>query len=334
MKKLLVVGVIVLFLGMSISSSGFNLEQQSTVDVITVDDEGDGDYTSIKEALNNSNPSDTIEVYSGIYYEQDIIISKEGITLIGISHELGVGNDTDKPFIYGNSSDVLEIMADGVTIKNFCIDNTGERFHSIITLSGADNCLIANNTLMNTSSNGITCIHSDESQFIYNNISHVLVGIYTENSQVTISKNIINDSRDGIYIRWSLYNSISSNKITNCRRYAIYFQGSLFNMVSNNHIENNRHAIYLEEFSGHNVFNKNNFINNTADVKLYSYIFFGNNQWINNYWSNWSGIRPKVIQGQLIILAIPIFFLGLLQIPIRWFNFDWHPASEPYDIEV
>jgi hypothetical protein len=39
-----------------------------------VDDEpGDADFISIKEAVNSSNPGDTIEVYSGIYYEEGIL---------------------------------------------------------------------------------------------------------------------------------------------------------------------------------------------------------------------------------------------------------------------
>ena len=42
---------------------------------ITVDDEpGDADYTSLKEAINNANTGDTIEVYSGIYIEDEISI--------------------------------------------------------------------------------------------------------------------------------------------------------------------------------------------------------------------------------------------------------------------
>ena len=102
MRKVVVIGVILLFNGMSISSStGFNLEEQSNGDVITVDNEGDGDYTSIKQALNNSNPGDTIEVYSGTYPEQEIRIVNDNIKLLGISHELGEGDDSENLLLTG-----------------------------------------------------------------------------------------------------------------------------------------------------------------------------------------------------------------------------------------
>jgi len=100
MRKIITLGIMLLFLGMTISSTGFNLEKQFTTDVITVDNEGDGDYTSIKQALNNANPGDIIEVYSGTYYERNITVQTERVTFQGVAYELGSGNDTGKPFIH------------------------------------------------------------------------------------------------------------------------------------------------------------------------------------------------------------------------------------------
>ena len=83
---------------MSITPSVANdIVQESSIPisdkaVIIVDDEGDGDYTSIKEAVNNTNPGGTIEVYSGTYYECGIEIYTENITLRGIPYELGNGS--------------------------------------------------------------------------------------------------------------------------------------------------------------------------------------------------------------------------------------------------
>ena len=67
--------------------------------MIIVDDEGDGDYISIKEAVNYSKSGDIIKVYSGVYYEEEIVITTEDITLRGIPYELGVGDDLGKPVI-------------------------------------------------------------------------------------------------------------------------------------------------------------------------------------------------------------------------------------------
>ena len=64
MKKLLVVTVILLLIILSVIHPV--VSRPSIGNIITVDNEGDGDYTSIKEAVNNANPGDTIEVYSGL----------------------------------------------------------------------------------------------------------------------------------------------------------------------------------------------------------------------------------------------------------------------------
>ena len=64
-RKALAVGIIVLFIFSSFTKMAFGQTNEDG-NIIIVDDEGDSDYTSIKEAVNNVNPSDTIEVYSGI----------------------------------------------------------------------------------------------------------------------------------------------------------------------------------------------------------------------------------------------------------------------------
>jgi hypothetical protein len=64
-RKGLVVGIIVLFIFSAFTKMVFGQTNEDG-NIIIVDDEGDGDYTSIKEVVNHANPSDTIEVYSGI----------------------------------------------------------------------------------------------------------------------------------------------------------------------------------------------------------------------------------------------------------------------------
>jgi hypothetical protein len=139
LRKGLVVAVILLFISVAVAPNIFalNIEHQSRGTTIIVDDEGDGDYTSIKEAVNYSSPGDTIEVYSGIYREEGIRIEKDNITLIGIEHELGEGNDTGKPFIKpdGNAT-VIVVNASHVIISNFRIEKLARGF--CIHL-GADN---------------------------------------------------------------------------------------------------------------------------------------------------------------------------------------------------
>ncbi len=47
--------------------------------------------------------------------------------------------------------------------------------------------------------------------------------------------------------------------------------------------------------------------------------FFTRNTWDANYWDDWIGLKS------------PLFKMMPRYIPLG-FNFDWHPASEPYDI--
>jgi len=112
LSKTLVVGVIVLFLSVAITPMSLGIkivsdrlevkEAKSSIDeedsrtVIIVDDEGDGDYTSIQDAIGNATSGDIIEVYSGIYHEKKILITTEDIILKGIPYELGAGNDLAK----------------------------------------------------------------------------------------------------------------------------------------------------------------------------------------------------------------------------------------------
>ena len=50
-------------------------------DTIIVDINGTGEYISIQEAINNSDPEDTVMVKAGTYYES-LVINKK-ITLLG-----------------------------------------------------------------------------------------------------------------------------------------------------------------------------------------------------------------------------------------------------------
>ena len=124
-KILIAVGITFLFLGTCITPSvaidnvRYASIPISDKTVITVDDEGDGDYNSIKDALRFAYPGVTIEVYSGTYYENNINIGLRGLTLKGMPYELGSGNDTGKPVVTSeiNSFDyILRMWGDNVTV--------------------------------------------------------------------------------------------------------------------------------------------------------------------------------------------------------------------------
>ncbi|UCF49493.1 MAG: right-handed parallel beta-helix repeat-containing protein [Thermoplasmatales archaeon] len=292
--------------------------------VIIVDDEGDGDYTSIKEALNNSNPGDTIEVYSGTYDEHTIVIETDNIALEGISYELGNGSDTGKPFIYGPGTDqysLIAIKADGVTINGFRIENNNGGNVCITLYHNASKCIISNNDIAHTSS-ALIWVFGSDNKILNNNISHSVIrqGIVLRDpcSNCIVSGNVISDAVTGILLWDSNNHIISGNKIMRCSRFGIDVAGSN-NKIIGNHLENNSIGIQIYEFFI--SVKRNNFINNEVHAQfIYGIPLFQRftNIWFGNYWDK-PRLFPYPIRGGLFI------FIPTIQ-------FDWFPAKEPYDI--
>ena len=74
-----------------------------------------GSYTSLVEALDEANPGDTLDIYSG-NYDGPLTINKS-VTLVG----------HDWPVIDGrNQGNVIKIEAPNVTIRGFVIQNSGD----------------------------------------------------------------------------------------------------------------------------------------------------------------------------------------------------------------
>ena len=104
MKRILAIGIILLFIGMSISSStGFNAVEQSITPLngktLYVGGSGPGNYTYIQLAINDASNGDTVFVYNGMYYE-NVIVDKS-INLIGEDRNTTVidGNYSYEPGI-------------------------------------------------------------------------------------------------------------------------------------------------------------------------------------------------------------------------------------------
>jgi len=328
LNKLIVIGILFLFVCISVYPiSGFNLEQSSG-NIITVDNEGDGDFTSIKQALNNANQGDSIEVYSGTYYEHDIDVMKEGITLQGISHELGNGNDTGKPFVDGEGNNVVFLVyAINVTIDNFHIENeAGVAGSNIALAQSANGCTLSNNDLANTVMSSIW-VESSNNKIFNNNISHSTmrngIGFYMTSRYNFVSGNNISNVEDGIKLWSSNNNTVTGNKVSNCTRFGIEV-ASDGNYIEGNSIEYNKNGIHMYGADYNSILN-NNLMNNDVNVR---YIFeipglikmIRSNRFDGNYWDDWIGIGPKLIWGLVWLIGIPVF------------DIDWHPVRKPYDI--
>lgn len=307
-------------------ATGQFLEQQKVVsrNIITVDDEpGDADYTSIKEALNHSSPGDIIEVYSGTYKEHGLNITNKGISLIGISHELGNGNDTGKPFINGQGlADVIDIKASNITITGFRMENRGPGLHDMILIPyNTDGCMISNNTLCYSEYSILEC-YSNDTNIINNTIKYagMRYGIELYKwSNTFVSHNIIDHCPTGIDFNGGSFCTIVGNRISNCSICGIDIAG-YGNTCQFNTIENNSYGLHIYA-SILNHIKQNNFINNKQQAGFYQSLgFTGRNRFIQNYWN-----RPR-------LLPYPI--IGTVFLIVPWVLFDWRPALQPYNITL
>jgi len=275
--------------------------------ILYVGGSGDGNYTKIQDAINDSSDGDTVFVYaySSPYYE--CVKVNKSIFLIG--------EDKDTTVIDGSYSgyigDVVYVSADGVTVSGFTIQNSGDEPYD----AGID-------------------IQSNSNTITDNTISNNRNGIVLEDSSknTITGNNITSNNNDGLIIRGSNRNTISGNTINsnNGNGITICLMGkyppgiripSKFNTITGNTISlNNRYGIRIYN-SGGNTILKNNFIDNERDA------FFDDsflNQWKQNYWN-----RPRILP-YFIFGEIWIEIFG--DIEIRWINIDWNPAQEPYDI--
>jgi len=357
-KKGLVIAVIVLFISMSIiPSSAFDNVKKSSIptsykSIIIVDDEGDGDYTSIIDAVNNSNPGDVIEVYSGTYLEGEILMDTQEITLKGISYELGGGNDTGSPLIVRKGfMQIIKVLADNITISGFTMqdNNSGRKAlyqGDFIDVYSVNGCLISNNTIQNGTnfSDGINCLKTNNVQIIDNIINNMdLSGIdFKECNNASIFGNIVSNSEYGIFIESSEVINVTKNKINGCD-IGIALSKSHSNTIYLNNLENNYFGVNLE-LSTKNIIKHNNFINNSWDavwdaVKVVIIQRWNSfrNSWIENYWDDWIKIGPKIIPG-FIFLVIAVIPGGEIQLPIAiplpLFQLDRRPVKKPYDIPM
>jgi len=311
MKRLLAIGVIFLFLGMSISSSGFNLEQQSTIttldgNILYVGGNGPNNYTKIQDAINDSSCGDGVYVYNGTYYENVNVY--ESINLIGENRETTV--------IDGSGiKSVIQVYYPEVLISGFTIQNSGNsdaginihsnmntifqnniksNFRGIYIYNSCDNN-ISNNNVNNNSWYGIDLYKSHNNNIIKNNANSQInwIGIIIRDSNNnTIEGNNANfNNNDGLYLGNGSNNLIKSNNFLSNGRYGIWCTKSEYNTIIENNVNNSKYVGIKFDFSSYNnLIYHNNLYNNS--VNAYG---TGINNWDfgypcgGNYWNDYTG---------------------------------------------
>lgn len=240
---------------------GSNFIESSTV--IYVDDDGDADYTSIQDAIDNAADGDTIFVHNGTYEEQIIIDKKINL----------VGEDENSTVITGDFRKFLVfINADDVSISNFNI--IGEKFLHVLSSSivvSSDNIKITN-CIINHSNIGIL-IKGSDANISNNKILYCNIGLFFA---LNVNDNIVeyNNISDNFFGIWSFYSIISSGNIV---------QENLF-------LKNNIGVNLVFLTKGFTVYH-NCFVENKVHAKG-----SGQNKWNanypsgGNYWDGYSGV--------------------------------------------
>jgi parallel beta-helix repeat protein len=291
MKRILTIGVILLFIGSISSSMGFNLEKKSISslngDIFYVDDDFNEStsgwnvthFANIRDALNVVSDGDTIFVYSG-KYTGHIRINKS-INLLG--------ENKNATYIIGLTGKPISIISDFVNINGFTIKSRDSSYRGIsieskyntiknnivisnyilgaIDIGGNRNIIDSNILLGNI---GIAVWAGNNiisNNTILVNETGIFFGASSERNKII--KNIIRGSSVGnaIESEYCNYHVISSNIISDFE-YGITISNGIHFTIANNIISSNKeNGIILSSLGFHNVIG-NHIINNKEGIAL------------------------------------------------------------------
>ena len=309
-------------------------------DILHVGGDGNGNYSTIQIAIDNANNGDIIIVHQGIYYE-NLLVDKQ-LKIIGENAKIKTNEIllicsyiTIEGFIIEgyDKNNCINCIGNYIIIKN----NTIKRFDISIFVSG-DNCKIFDNSI-NNSYYGVYLNKNKKTDIKNNVIKNNWYGIWCENTYNTyisfndfsynewyavwmegingeINRNNFEYNWYSIYLYNSLNFSLNNNTMFN-NMHGSQFVNSSYNIFCFNNVYNNQHfGIFFGWRSKINDIFSNNFIDNYNNVRDDGY-----NTWDKNYWSDYIGLKIKI----LFLLDFPY--------KINQFSCDWHPAQKPYEIE-
>ena len=318
---------------------------------------GPNNYTKIQYAIDNSSDNDTVFVYSGIYFE-NVIIDKK-ISLIGENRDTTIidANYTKSAVAFRTSRGKVS----GFTMQhsgNESLDDAGVRFgksgkyykyHIIVGNKMVDNLygifgwdqggydvdghIISDNIIMNNKKGGIYYNTAVDSTVISNNTisdnKEYGIFLFCSYDNRIFNNTISNTNGNGICIWGSYLNDVFENRLINNKCGVLCFDISWYTNIHNNEFKLNTVGLIIDNCPKSNI-TKNNFIDNEVHAifgifLLYLLLVKGQMfKWYNNYWDDINNRKIKIIKGEIG------FFLSGITYP--WYNFDWNPVSEPYDI--
>jgi len=275
LNKTLVIGVILLFIFMSINPSIAVDNTKKPVilasdgNILYVGGSGPGNYSNIQDAIDNASNGDTIYVYSGIY--NSIHVTKS-IQLIGENKHTTIINGTG-----WNAQDVVS-AASGFTISGFTIQHGGtpgtSKYGRGISIQQLSNVIVSDVIL---TQNYLGIILYWSSNILLDNLTFIDKGggiEFWDGGNCTINHCIFDNagiyhhgfppysSGRSLYIRNSLF---TNNSGIGLAYLCLDYHGNT--TLESNVFQNNAICISTDTCKGVNII-KNNFINNKRDVKL------------------------------------------------------------------
>ena len=197
------------------------------------------EFTSIKEAIAQAQEFDTIIIKKGTYKEFNIVIDKP-LTIMGENY----------PVIDGElKGEIITIVSDNVTVDGLFIINVGTSYtedYAAIRVVKSKNFIIQNLVLEKLFF-GIFIEKSSNGKIYHNNIVGDAKEEYNSGNgiqlwyskNIEIDQNIITQVRDGIYLEFSDFCTITNNKSLNNIRYGLHFMFSNDDLYQNNIFQNN-----------------------------------------------------------------------------------------------
>lgn len=208
----------------------------------------------LQSILDNAEKNAVITLEPGVY--KGPVTIEESLTLDGAGHAT---------IDAGGKGSVIYLDADGVTIKNLHLTNSGSLHNDIdagVQVRGNFNVIKDN--VIDNSLFGVDLQQSEFNIVRRNRISSKPIGLglrgdairlwYSFNNKIT--DNVIRDSRDTV-VWYSRDNEILRNDARR-GRYALHFMYAQYNRVEDNHYEDNSVGIFL--MYSDSVVVKNNFI--------------------------------------------------------------------------
>jgi len=222
---------------------------------------------SIKEGLLLVNDNDTILVKKGTYKEFNIIIDRP-VTIIG----------EDFPVIDGElKGEIIKIISDGVTLDGLFIKNVGTSYtedYAAVRVVKSKNFLIQN-LILEKLFFGIFIEKSSDGSVYNNKIMGDAKEEYNSGNgiQLWYSQNIIVDQnsitqvRDGIYLEFSDFCTITNNNSFENVRYGLHFMFSNNDLYKGNTFQNNGAGVAVMFSKKIEMYN-NNFLDNWGSASF------------------------------------------------------------------